>query len=509
MKKISQWMFLTILLVTISACSQQAGNYTQVIPADATTVIALDLNSMGNKAGLSDQENQAFQEKMLEAMTNGLKPTSVEYVKKIMKSPSESGISSKDPMYVFLSPAQEDPVIVAKVSDEKKLRSTLDVMTEEGIGDAVAEKDGLNLMSLNDVLIVYDKTTAMIGRASRDFTEDDIVSYMKSNSQNNVHKNRYFQKMQKKKGDILFFTSLGKHSSRVTRQMGVNVPNIDLGDLYFIGDFSFEKGKLLSHLEVDAENEEISKLLEHNAKAVGKIKGSFIGDFPVNPLLFFTINLNGEQFFNAMMENEDFKQAMEAEEGAMIREFIKAFNGDVSFGLLDVVMTDMPKFLAYADIKKDDALDVIYQNKDKFGLKRGSDIVQLSPNEYQFKSGKLSFYFGVKDNRAYVTNDAAIYNGTSGKKTSLQDARYASNIKGKNQYFVIDIEAIIALPVVQMLAGFGGKEYKTYLDIASTFSYMEITSVTPTEAEITLHMTNKDTNILKQFVDMAKQLSGM
>lgn len=510
MKKLNQFALFAIFVAMISACTPKAGgDYTQVIPVEATTVVALDLNSMSDKAGLNDQDNQVFKEKILEAMTSGLKPTSVAHIEKIMKDPSESGISSKDPIYVFISPTTKNPVIVAKISNEKKLLTTLDVMAEEQIGDPVMKRDGLSIMKTSDMFVAFNNTSVILGDVNRSFQEDEIIGYLKTKSEESIHQSPYFQKMQNRKGDILFFSSLDAYSRQMMRTMGTPMPaGMDLSEFFFIGDLSFEKGKIVSHFEYATENEEFNKLLETNSKSLGKIKGSFISDFPSTPLMLFSINLKGDEFFKSLMSNEEFNKAMQGEEGTLIHEFIKAFNGDVSFALLDVTMTDMPAFVAYAETNDNSAFDVIYKNKDKFGLRSGDDIVQLSENQYQYKSRNMSFYFGIKDKRAYITNDQAIYQGTS-LSTSLKDARYASKIKGKIQFAVVDVDAILALPVVQMLAGFGGSEYKTILDILKKFSYLEATSANHKEAEIILHMTDKDTNTLKQIVDMAKQFSGM
>ncbi|NDV58751.1 DUF4836 family protein [Bacteroides sp. 519] len=514
MKKINQLVLSAVLLVMTSACSKTAGDYTQVIPADANTVIALDLNAMTNKAGLNDKENQALQQKMIETMTSGLKPATVAQIEKIMKSPEESGFAVKSPVYMFTTPASTDPMVVMKVADAKKVQEFLNFMVEEKISEGIVDKSGYKFMESNGGFIAYNDAAAIVGNVNRNFQENNIATFLKAKTEESIQSNTYFQKLQSKKGDVLFFTSLEAYSDEIVRQMrqmGTTLPeNINPKDFNIVGDFSFEKGKLVSHIEFVTQNEELNKQIKNSNKSMGKVKANFMGDFPAAPLFFGTFNVNGGELYKMLMENPEFSKSMEedSEAAAVAKELVEAFNGDVSLALLNVTMADMPTFVAYADTKKDDALDVIYKNKDKFNSSRES-LVELAPHQYQYKSREFNFYFGVKDNRMYMTNDEKVYKGTTNYTQTLKDARYSSSIKGKTMYMVLDIDAILALPVVQMMASFGGQEYKTYIDIFSKFSYLEFSSTDSQKVEVSLYTTDKDTNALKQIVDTVKEYSGM
>lgn len=59
-----------------------------------------------------------------------------------------------------------------------------------------------------------------------------------------------------------------------------------------------------------------------------------------------------------------------------------------------------------------------------------------------------------------------------------------------------------------MITGFGGKEVKTYLELANKVSYLSISSEGET-SEIDLCLKDKDVNALKQIVDFAKQFAGI
>ena len=92
------------------------------------------------------------------------------------------------------------------------------------------------------------------------------------------------------------------------------------------------------------------------------------------------------------------------------------------------------------------------------GLKKGEDILELGKNEYVYKSKGMNVFFGIKDKQMYATNDELLYkNIEKAADKSIKDAPYASEMKGKNVFMAINAEAILELPVVKMLIGFGGE----------------------------------------------------
>ena len=115
----------------------------------------------------------------------------------------------------------------------------------------------------------------------------------------------------------------------------------------------------------------------------------------------------------------------------------------------------------------------------------------------------------VHDGTLYATNDELLYkNVGKAADKSVKDAPYASDMKGKSLFIAINAEAILDLPIVKMVAGFGGQEAKTYIELANKVSYLSMSSEGEV-SEIDLCLKDKDVNALKQIVDFAKQFAGM
>lgn len=225
--------------------------------------------------------------------------------------------------------------------------------------------------------------------------------------------------------------------------------------------------------------------------------------------MFFNAGVNGEAIYNIINENAKFRDQVSIAKAAEIKDLFSSFNGDISGGLINVTMTSIPTFAAYAEMKNGSALEALYKNKQNLGLKKGEDIIELGKNEYVYKTKNMNVFFGVKDKFMYVTNDELLYkNIGKTEDKSIKDTPYASDMKDKNMFIAVNVEAILDLPIVKMATGFGGQKAKTYFDLASQISYLSSSSESEV-SEVALCLKDKNVNALKQIVDSAKQFAGM
>ena len=63
---------LAMLIVLISACSSKKSEYTNVIPSDASQVIAVNLKSLADKAGTKDKETKEALQKLTDALKSDM-----------------------------------------------------------------------------------------------------------------------------------------------------------------------------------------------------------------------------------------------------------------------------------------------------------------------------------------------------------------------------------------------------------------------------------------------------
>ena len=433
----------------------------------------------------------------------------------VLKDPAKSGVDVNAPIYVFNAPSFPYTTMVAKVQNEDDLLKLLEVTEKEQISSHVAEADGYSFVQINkQALLAFTPTTLMVvnytGTSQLEKVKEGIPALLKQTEENSINSNTAFKKMQKQNGDINMLITPSSLLSAYANPLNYGISkSIDLKDLKMLGSLSFEKGKIELKIDNYTENAELKALFEKQAKSTCPIENTFLKYFPKSTLALFSIGINGEEFYNVLQENEQFRNDFSITKAAEVKDLFSAFQNDLTVGLINVTMNSNPSFLAYASVKNDAPMKALYEKKSELGLKRGEDIVKLNENEYVYKSRAINIFFGIRDKQMYATNDELLYkNVCKAVDPSVKETNFASGLKGKRTAFVINAEAILDLPIVKMLVGFGGQEYSTYNSLLGNISYLEAVG-TEDKATVTLQLKNKDVNALKQIVDFIKQFAGM
>lgn len=505
---------LAILIAFISSCSKTT-EYTNAIPADATSVVALNLKSLGEKAGIGDKENKEALQKLTDVLKNEMNAATFQQLETVLKDPNKAGIDLKSPVYLFNTPNMK-AALVAKVSNEDDLENLLQVTEKEQISSAVAEGDGYRYATLSNQAILAFTPSALVmvsysGEAQLENAKGQVSNLLKQTAEQSIANSEGFKKAMKKNGEINVFIALNELSNSYAQMMKQRLPNSEnWEEMFLLGSLSFEKGEINFEAEWYTNNDELRKKPEQQAKATTRpIQNNLLKYFPQSSLALFSMGINGEEVFKYLQENEDFQKSISMKQFNDLKVFFDAFQNDITIGLINVTMQNAPAFLAYAEAKNNDMLKALYEKKNELGLQRGADIIRLNENEYVYKSRKLNVFFGIKDKTFYATNDELLYKSI-GKASdpSAAKAEYASEIKGKNMAFIINIESICSLPVVKMLAQFGGQQAASALSLCDNLTYLEVTGDIQ-KANFSLKMKNKEVNSLKQIVNFARQFAGM
>jgi hypothetical protein len=505
MKKslIGQLFALVAMITFMASCTKPSG-YVNIIPADASAVVGIHVQSLIDKSGVGDDDKQ----KLIDVMKGELNAATFQQVEKIMKDGSASGLSMKDPIYFFTGGLLPSVAVVMKMDDMEKFNEALEVMLPEVSDDPVTEADGYRLFKFKGGVCAFNKSALLIIEASPD---DEIVSdLMKQSKDKSIAGSAYFGKISGKKGDVTFFFTLDALPNVYKRQMRTafnGIGDVDPKDIAVVGGLSFEKGRIALQVETISENKEVREMFKKQSKSYGKLNEAFLAYFPASTLAYLSFNMDGEKLYNTLQENKDFRESLSLNEDEKIKDIFGAFKGDISAGFINVT-NYLPIFAAYAEATSGAALNALYESRASLGLSRS--IVKLGEDQYVYKSYQINVFFGYKDNYMYATNSETIYKNLGKKEDkSLQDAIYAPNMKGKSQYVAIDIKAILNLPAMKMLAAMGGREVASYMKIASNLSYIEVTGEGDNQADMNIWLVNEETNSLKQIIDLIKQYAGV
>ena len=506
---------LAVLIVFASSCSQKAAEYTNVIPADATEVVSINLKSLAEKAGINDKDNKEALAKLTDAMKSGMNAATFQQLEAVMKDPSKSGVDVTAPVYIFSAPAFDYTTVVAKVTNEDELRSFLEAAQKEILNGPVTEGDGYSFVQVNkQTLLAFNATTLLTvnykSSAQLDKIKEGITALLKQTEENSINKSAAFKKMQKLSGDVNMFISPSSLLGVYAQQINFGMPkDIDLKDLKILGSLSFEKGKIDMQIENYTENPELKAVFEKQMKSTCPIENTFLKYFPKSTIALLSVGVNGEELYNVLQENEQFRNEFSITKAAEVKDLFSTFQNDFTVGLINVTMSNTPSFLAYASVKGNAPLEALYEKKAELGLRRGEDIVKLNEDEYVYKSRNINIFFGVRDKQMYATNDELLYkNICKPADPSAKDTNYAPTLKGKRSAFVINAEAVLDLPVIKMMVEYGGAEYNTYYSLGSNISYLEATG-DGDKGNITLQLKDKDVNALKQIVNFVKEFAGL
>lgn len=506
---------LAVLIVFVSACSEKA-EYTNVIPANTTQLVSINLKSLAEKAGINDKENKDALKKLTEAMKTGMNAATFQQLETVMKDPAKSGIDVTTPVYLFSAPTFDYATVVAKVSSEDDLKNLLEVAEKEQICSAISSGDGYSFATAgNQALLAFNANTFLAvsynDPASLDMIKEGITALLKQTEENSIVKNPAFKKMQKLDGDVNMFVSPSSLMGEYTKQLNFGLSkNVDLKDLIMLGSLSFEKGKVEMVIENYTENAELKAMFEKQVKSMRPIENTFIKYFPKSTVALVSLGVNGEEMYNVLQENEQFRNEFSITKAAEVKNLFSTFQNDLTIGLINVTMSNAPSFLAYASVKNNAPLKAIYEKKAELGMRKGDDIVKLSEDDYVYKSRDMNIFFGIRNKQMYATNDEILYkNICKAVDPSLKDTDFASSLKGKRSAFVINAEAVLQLPLIKMMVEYGGQEYNTYYTLANNVSYLEAVGDDNNKATITLQLKDKNVNALKQVVNFIKQFTGM
>lgn len=502
--------FSALLVVLTNACSKQA-DYTDSIPGTATEVMSIDLKSLADKAGAKDKENKKALQQLLESMKNEMNAATFQQVEAVMKDPSQSGIDLTAPLYLFRDSIYNKGALVAKVSDEGKLKSFLQVAQKEQLATEIAEKDGYSYTTLNgSVLVAFNASTLLAtgynGKSQLEKAQANVTASLQQPKDKSFGNTPLCKKMQSLDGDIDMVYS----SESLLQLYGLPLNAQALGNTAYLKDnkillsFSFEKGSIELDIENYTENKEVQELMEKHLKCFPPIKNTFLEYFPESTLALFTTGLDGEKLYNALQESEEIRNNLSVNDAEELKEVLELFDGDLSVGLTNVTLSNAPAFLAYATLKNAGALDKLYDKKTADAAGWMKKIVKLDKGSYVYKDRKMNIFFGERDKQLYATNDETLYKSIcKAADPSAQKTTYAGNLKGKQTAFVVNAEAILNLPIVQMMIGFGGKQVAVYQLFASQVSYLQATGKDG-KATVVMQLKNKDENALKQIVNLIR-----
>lgn len=505
-KKIFNNLLLIGILFLVS-CSPKT-EYTHALPKNASIVVGMELDQMANKAGLNGSEGEKVVKKLKTLMKGGLQGDAAQLAERIIDQPSESGLSFDDKMYLFATPHAEALAILAKVTDEGKLETLMNVLQKESIATPLLEESGCRWTQVGGALCAFNNGTFLLLQPSKGDAsgmKGTLLSLMRQKEGEGFASLPEFTKIEAPGNDIASVVNLSAVPYELTTplRMGLSA-DIRLEDIKYFVSANFEPGKVVMNSESLISNPKILGFFDTMDKVIQPIQGKYLDYYQGNTLLWASGRIDGKELYRMLCQNPTIKQMLDNPLLPVDVEYIfSSIQGDFAMGR-STLYTD--NYLLYADVTNSDFLKTFEDLRPMLALTGGQIVLDnVGTDEYVMRTYEGNYYFGVKDNRLYVTNNRSFaeeagrtYGASMGVKP------WSAEVKQNRLYASFNLSAIAK--AYRSYSFTGNKQVDTFLMLLiNQCNYLNASMPDWRQGKAELVLNDKDQNLLKLLVSMLEQ----
>ena len=505
-KKIFNNLLLIGILFLVS-CSPKT-EYTHALPKNASIVVGMELDQMANKAGLNGSEGEKVVKKLKTLMKGGLQGDAAQLAERIIDQPSESGLSFDDKVYLFATPHAEALAILAKVTDEGKLETLMNVLQKESIATPLREESGCRWTQVGGALCAFNNGTFLLLQPSKGDAsgmKGTLLSLMRQKEGEGFASLPEFTKIEVPGNDIASVVNFSAVPYELTTplRMGLSA-DIRLEDIKYFVSANFEPGKVVMNSESLISNPKILGFFDTMDKVIQPIQGKYLDYYQGNTLLWASGRIDGKELYRMLCQNPTIKQMLDNPLLPVDVEYIfSSIQGDFAVGR-STLYTD--NYLLYADVTNSDFLKTFEDLRPMLALTGGQIVLDnVGTDEYVMRTYEGNYYFGVKDNRLYVTNNRSFaeeagrtYGASMGVKP------WSAEVKQNRLYASVNLSAIAK--AYRSYNFTGNKQVDTFLMLLiNQCNYLNVSMPDWRQGKAELVLNDKDQNLLKLLVSMLEQ----
>lgn len=505
-KKIFNNLLLIGILFLVS-CSPKT-EYTHALPKNASIVVGMELDQMANKAGLNGSEGEKVVKKLKTLMKGGLQGDAAQLAERIIDQPSESGLSFDDKVYLFVTPHAEALAILAKVTDEGKLETLMNVLQKESIATPLREESGCRWTQVGGALCAFNNGTFLLLQPSKGDAsgmKGTLLSLMRQKEGEGFASLPEFTKIEAPGNDIASVVNLSAVPYELTTplRMGLSA-DIRLEDIKYFVSANFEPGKVVMNSESLISNPKILGFFDTMDKVIQPIQGKYLDYYQGNTLLWASGRIDGKELYRMLCQNPTIKQMLDNPLLPVdVKYIFSSIQGDFAMGRSTLYTNN---YLLYADVTNSDFLKTFEDLRPMLALTGGQIVLDnVGTDEYVMRTYEGNYYFGVKDNRLYVTNNRSFaeeagrtYGASMGVKP------WSAEVKQNRLYASVNLSAIAK--AYRSYNFTGNKQVDTFLMLLiNQCNYLNASMPDWRQGKAELVLNDKDQNLLKLLVSMLEQ----
>ena len=481
-----------LVMVVLALCSCTNTDYQNVIPANASLVVKVDMKSIAEK---SDFKNSKWMKELDGSLGAVVSGKDMKSVKEYVADPMKIGIDFSMPLYFFMM-ADETMGMTMKVSDEDHVKDFLLLLNKQGLASKPQEKDHWMCGTLiDDIYYSYDGTTFLmlasmkgknttISRMARELTAlKESDSFVGTEA---------FGRLNEEEKDVVMYVMSAQMIESLKMAGGVLPPSI-YKDVEALASLDFAQGEARIMGKLFAKTKDAQHLIDEANANLKKMNGRYLDKVSDDAAIWIGAGVKGEWLLEKIKENKELKTMLFATERAVdVEQMLKAMVGDVSLEL-PLLDTEKVDYVLQAELNNTDFLADV--NDWKLSQKDyGIEMKELEPQQYQLMLDGQTYRWGVRDKDLYWATPRAVEHAENSADAKLK--AYREQIEDSRLFLFVDWAKLakglsqssnVAL-VMQMWDGF----FK--IDAL----YWKLSSVE--EGVVVIESKNKNENFLKQIL---------
>ena len=501
-KKLFKLSLVSVLLA-LAACSPQT-EYTHAIPKNASVVMGMELDEMATKAGLDGEGGEKVVAKLKTLVKGGLQGDAAQLAERIIEHPAESGLSFDDKVYLFATPHTEAIAVLAKVTDEGKVETLLEALEKESLATPLREESGCRWTQMGGALCAFNNGTFLLLQPSRGDAagmKGTLLSLMRQEQGEGFSALPEFAKVKAEGNDMASVINLSAVPYEWTTPLRMGLSsNLRLEDIKYFVAANFEQGRVVVNSESLIQNPMVLSFFDAMDKVMQPIGGKYLDFYPGNTLLWAGGNIQGKTLYQMLCQNPTIKQVLDNPLLPVDVEYIfSSIEGDFSIGF------DNQNYLLYADVTNSGFLKTFEDLRPLLALTGGQiTLDNVGKDEYLMRTYYGNFWFGVKNNRLYVTN-----NGTWAEEAgrtygaSLAVKPWASEVKDNRLLASLNMAEMANMRIT--LTGNASVDGAIQL-VKSQCNYLNASMTDWRHGKAELVLKDKDMNLLQWLVGILEKI---
>lgn len=427
------------LLVVFSSCS--GNDYVNVMPANSTAVLAVDMAASPQESRDNQQSNPLM--KWLHLQDVG-----------------DCGLDLSAKLY-FFETADGNIGALAKVNDEDDLKSWLGELSKHNVCQPTKSYKDFQFTVVKDSwLLGYSNHACLVMGpflpAQHAEARRQIAKYLAQEEEDGIQATPLFERLSALEGQVTLVGQTAALPKQFVAPFILGAPaDAEPSQVMLAASFSKSVDGIL---EINGEsfsfNEKLNQQLTDNKKMLKPIQGKYLHCLSSDAVMGLFLNVEGKSFIDILHQNKPLQALLAGVNTAIdMDNIIRSVQGDMMLALTSYQGEDMSLQMAaqLADAKFLDDVDYWKQS-----CPAGSRITDWQPQAYCLTNGSTSYYFGVSNDKQYFsgsTRELALAS-IAGAPLSLS-SKVLDKVKGQRFSMILNVNALMgafsAAPMVKSL----------------------------------------------------------